>query len=116
MGTPIVYNYFHHFFGDNANDFLGKSLALSGDGLKLFVGGSKRLLLFEDNGNSEKFTELSEYVSDEVNSVACTNDGMTVIIGQSYYDSNRGQAIVLHNVNGEWFQKGNSINGYEQGH
>lgn len=112
--------------GDNADDRMGKGVALSGDGSRIVVGAYYNDTNGTDAGQVKVFdqidgewtqigsTILGESFEDYTGvEVAISDDGSIIAIGSMGYDPNiTGRVSIYKEENGQWNLMGNHIEGY----
>ncbi len=119
--------------GDVLKDYMGYSVSLSSDGSILAVGATGATGAINDNedgikpgfvrvfyNNNDAWTQIgSDLIGGHINdwfgsSVSLNADGTILAIGSPKEDSgaeNAGQVAIFQNINNEWIQIGQSLNG-----
>ena len=112
--------------GEAANDYFGRSVSLSSDGMTLAIGSSDndgyrtnsghvRIYQFSNDSWSQLGADIDgKFNNDRLGqSVSLSSDGNTVAIGAYGNDSNGSDSghVKVYNYNGTWTQLGADING-----
>lgn len=81
----------NYFTGVTSNDFFGKSVAISGDGLKAAVGTNKAVYTYDYNGTTwgqQKIISSNALYDEEFGSAVSLNyTGNKIIIGAYFYEA-----------------------------
>ena len=111
------------FVGDAPGDFLGWSVSLSADGDYVAMGafgndvngtdaGLARIYYFSVNSWLQVGQDIYGESGDESGrSISLNEDGSVVAVGAPYYSSEKGRVRVYQNINGDWVQFGEDIEG-----